>query len=1214
MPDSSDQETRKSDRPPPTPAEGDTLDAPAPLEPGTLSALTHSGSDAEPLTATTPRVGVRAGEPFPDPPGFVIVREVGSGGMGVVYEARQAQLNRAVALKVLKGGRGDTNAVIRFLAEAQAVAAITHPHVVQVYGSGQADAGPYMVLELLTGGTLSDKLREGRMAPRAAADLLAKLAGAVQAAHDLGIVHRDLKPSNVLFDSAGEPKVTDFGLAKKTGGTDLTHTNALMGTPAYMAPEQARGETKFVGPLADVWALGAILYECLTGKRAFDADDTWGTLRKVTDEAPPAPRAHVPDLPRDLELIALKCLEKTPADRYPSAAALAADLENYLAGRPVTVRPAGSVERLTKWAKRNPTVAALTASVALALVIGSAVSLAFGLQAQRRGEQLAGANADLTRSNDDLKTARDEQTALAGGLKVARDDLATKAADLAALAGGLKVARDDLATKAADLAAANEAAAERGYLSDVALAHQLWKANDLRGMRTALARCPPERRRWEWHHLDRLSRPERDVLATDSIPLALAYSPDGKRLAHLTIGGTLTVRDLATGGSSSHTVDSPQGTNRALAFHPDGTELAFSVGNRYWTVALVPWTVKEITPKDENGKLLSAQSVLALGYAKNGQLVLAEAVYPGIGQEWVFRIRDASAGKTVATLKSGVNSPRVISLDVGGAAFSADATRFAATLVDSGIRVGFPGQIDKDEPFRPVVRAWEVGTGKLLVGTEGGTRFGDLAFRPNSTAVAFGTAVLAKVVECRNEKVKIGDDEVTFRGTHWVYHGNTDDVLTVVPDATGLVWSGGKDKLIRAHSALEESQRVVLRGCASHIFRIAVSPNGKEVAAATGDLLGGAGAVHRFDVAALEADVWRSSAGRNRLSTVNALSPDGTTFAALDFSLGGEKQPEPTFLIRGVGDGAERKVESGTKWPRVALRPNGGVVLLEDNQRIERKEWLRFLAPDGKPEGRVDLPLGDRLDPRSVLAATRDGKTVAVVSPIRLPAPATERRPVGARLATWDAATRAPGKTCESNVSQAVPPLVTTDALYPTAAAFDATGQKLAAVFTLVWNKDRGGVEYRGAVLVWDVTTGAELFRQSTPDPMRAVCFAHDGTLVTAGGSTTGGTVHGWNLATGARAFTMPAHTRPVLTLASGPDGRLATGGADRVVKVWDTASRREILTLDGFARDVTHLAFTADGKNLVAATGIDHFDALTTFGVPTDWTPAEVRVFRGPK
>src|SRR5262249_28520895 len=238
-------------------------------------------------------------------------------------------------------------------AEAEAMAAVRHPHVVQVFELGEHDGRPFMALEYLPGGTLSDLLAGGRLAPADAAALLAKLAGAVQAAHDAGIVHRDLKPDNVLFGLDGEPKVTDFGIAKR-GQSDLTRTQAAMGTPAYMAPEQAKGEAKFVAPAADTYALGVILYECLTGTRPFDGDESWSVLRRVIDTDPDPPRKRVPGLPRDLELICLKCLAKRPADRYPTADALADDLRRFLDGRPVSVPPAGPGGRLAEGARPHP--------------------------------------------------------------------------------------------------------------------------------------------------------------------------------------------------------------------------------------------------------------------------------------------------------------------------------------------------------------------------------------------------------------------------------------------------------------------------------------------------------------------------------------------------------------------------------------------------------------------------------------------------------------------------------------------------------------------------------------------------------------------------------------------------------------------------------------------------------------------------------------------
>lgn len=346
------------------------------------------------------------------PPGYEIVGELGRGGMGVVYHVRHAKLNRPAALKTtLAGEKPAAKDLIRFLAEAEAVAAVRHPNVVQVYDYGDVGGRPFLALELCPNGTLSDKLRAAvRLPPRVAADLVAKLARAVQAAHDQGIVHRDLKPSNVLFDSVGEPKVTDFGLAKRTGGSDLTKSHAVMGTPAYMSPEQARGETKFVGPPADVWALGVVLYECLTGRRPFAADDSWALLQKVMAADPePLPA----DVPRDLALITRTCLAKAPHERYPTAQALADDLGRFLDGLPISVRPAGAVERTVKWVKRNPFPAALVASLFLGTTAATALAVYATREADRADQEASNAQTSLlneksaaSRADAEARTAR----------------------------------------------------------------------------------------------------------------------------------------------------------------------------------------------------------------------------------------------------------------------------------------------------------------------------------------------------------------------------------------------------------------------------------------------------------------------------------------------------------------------------------------------------------------------------------------------------------------------------------------------------------------------------------------------------------------------------------------------------------------------------------------------------------------------------------------
>lgn len=325
--------------------------------------------------------------------GHEILCVLGRGGMGVVYKARHEKLNRIVALKMIRADeQAEPREVIRFLAEAEAIAAVRHPNVVQVFDYGECAGRPFMTLEFCSGGSLHQRLRQhGPMTPTAAAELVGKIASGVAAAHDRGIVHRDLKPANVLLDDTGEPKVTDFGLAKRAVGAELTQTGVILGTPHYMAPEQAGGRTKFVGPQADVWSLGVILYESLTGQRPFDSGSVNGILLRVLLDEPTPLRKLVPGLPRDLELICGKCLAKNPADRYPTAHELAADLSAFLGGRPITARPVPWWERTWKWAKRNKVVAGSLAATVLALVGGTAFSVTFAMKeaAERKNKEAA---------------------------------------------------------------------------------------------------------------------------------------------------------------------------------------------------------------------------------------------------------------------------------------------------------------------------------------------------------------------------------------------------------------------------------------------------------------------------------------------------------------------------------------------------------------------------------------------------------------------------------------------------------------------------------------------------------------------------------------------------------------------------------------------------------------------------------------------------------
>ena len=374
---------------------------PAAATPRVDGTLRDTGDGPASNLSTLPyiAVGPAGGSEFPAIPGYEIVEELGRGGMGVVYRARDQKLNRDVALKMVLGGSiAGATAHTRFLAEAEALAALQHPHVVQVFDRGAFQGLPFFTMEFCPGGSLADRVRLNPLPARAAADVMEKLARGVAAAHARNVLHRDLKPENVLYAADEMPKITDFGLAKRfddsrAANAGLTHTGAVMGTPSYMAPEQAMGETKRVGPAADVYSLGAILYRLVTGRPPFLGANSMETIRQVIDIEPVSPTQLTPGLPRDLATICLKCLAKDPARRYLSAADLADDLLRFASGQTVHARPIGTAERIWKWARHHRTAAISASAVVLVLVVGIVVSGVYAARATAAEKREAEAHA-----------------------------------------------------------------------------------------------------------------------------------------------------------------------------------------------------------------------------------------------------------------------------------------------------------------------------------------------------------------------------------------------------------------------------------------------------------------------------------------------------------------------------------------------------------------------------------------------------------------------------------------------------------------------------------------------------------------------------------------------------------------------------------------------------------------------------------------------------
>ena len=402
----------------------------------------HFARLAEPLLADVPAGGAE-GLPGSDgstegfgPPGsaaagikvryfgdYELHEEIARGGMGVVYRATQISLHRPVAVKMILAGLLASPAdVARFRSEAEAAANLDHPHIVPIYEVGEHEGQHYFSMKRVEGGDLTRHLGRFLEDPRAAARLVAAVAEAVHHAHQRGILHRDLKPRNILLDAEGQPQVTDFGLAKRLGGSSaLTHSGAVLGTAAYMAPEQARAE-KGLTTAVDVYSLGAILYELLTGRAPFRGSNATETILRLLQEEPERPRAINPRIDRDLETICLKCLQKDPHRRYGSAEALAEDLHRWLEGRSIAARPVGRAQRVWRWCRRNPALA--TAAAMIVLITGA---FSWGLidENARTREALRREQIALEQTDAALKDAVSQRASAQQAREEAQDSLAS---------------------------------------------------------------------------------------------------------------------------------------------------------------------------------------------------------------------------------------------------------------------------------------------------------------------------------------------------------------------------------------------------------------------------------------------------------------------------------------------------------------------------------------------------------------------------------------------------------------------------------------------------------------------------------------------------------------------------------------------------------------------------------------------------------------------
>jgi WD40 repeat protein/tetratricopeptide (TPR) repeat protein len=585
----------------------------------------------------------------PTVPGYEVLAELGRGGMGVVWKARQQGLNRLVALKmILGGGHAGPDERQRFKTEAEAVAQLAHPHIVQIHEVGEHDGLPFCSLEFVDGGSLSGQLDGTPWPAGRAAALVEMLARAMHAAHTRGIVHRDLKPANVLLTADGSPKITDFGLAKRLNDdSGQTRTGTIMGTPSYMAPEQAQGKVHEIGPAADTYALGAILYELLTGRPPFRAATPLETVLQVIGEEPVPPARLNPAVPVDLQTICLKCLQKEPGRRYASAQELADDLRCFQAGEPIHARPVGWLERSVKWIRRRPLVAALLSALLLLGAASFGVVLALWLRAEEQTRLKQGALEKEATARQQTQKAL-EQTKEEWARAETAEKKATKA----------------LAETRLTL-----------YVSQFGRAEMERLHGTLPRANTLLDSCAGDLRGFEWGYLKGCLEPSFLPLRAGAgrqppVPRGqIAFSPDGRLVAVSFLSEGLSLYDAHTGQAVRTLAEKT--AVEGFAFSPDGRLLA--------ACALKPevrlWNVE--TGQEVERVTLPLRRVRCVAFSPDGRFLAAG----GASREWIeAEKRFADTDVVIWDRKIGkvASSLRGHSYPVSCVAFSPDGTRLAS--------------------------------------------------------------------------------------------------------------------------------------------------------------------------------------------------------------------------------------------------------------------------------------------------------------------------------------------------------------------------------------------------------------------------------------------------------------------------------------------------------------------------------------------------------
>jgi WD40 repeat protein len=1100
---------------------------------------------------------------FPRVPGYQILAELGRGGMGVVYKARQVALGRTVALKmVLAGAMASERDVQRFRREAEAVARLHHPHIVQIFEVGQAQGRPFFSLEYVAGGSLANRLDGTPLPAREAALLVQAVARGVHHAHLQGIVHRDLKPANVLLDSRLSmtdlrwkdqhgmaavlplesenpkstiehcvPKITDFGLAKQLDQErGQTQSGAIVGTPSYMAPEQAGGQHREVGPAADVYALGAVLYELLTGRPPFKAATPLDTAVQVVTEEPIPPSRLQPRLARDLETVCLKCLEKRPARRYASAEELAEELGRFIRGEPVRARPVGALGRLARWCRRQPGLAAALALAALALVAGTIVSTLFAFWATQAAAEEARAAARLRKERQRTQQALSEaqtQRGLAenhrrlaererGRAERERYETASRLAEnyldrgLAACADDEDIALGLLwFCQGLEAAPAKNSGLRHALRTNLTAwagnLHRLQAVVEHRGPAVAAAFSPNGKvmvtasqdgtaRLWACP----TGQPLGDPMQHQGPVTGLAVSSDGRIVA--TQSGTEVRLWSAATGQSLGTPLRHERTVHAIAFSPDsrilltGTSGALnerSGGEK--TGAAQLWRVATGRPIGE--PIVHAGGITVVAFSPNGDTVLTGS---GRGEARLWSVK---TGRPLAKAWQHEHG-------VYAAAFSPDGQ---VALTGSGDFTSGEARLYSAANGQPI--------GIPLVHKGGVTT---VAFRPDGHAVLTGsqdgTARLWLVATGQPLGKPMRHQRAV---TAVAFSPDSKSILTASADRTAQLWSATTGQRL---SPPFRHQAPVQVAC--------FSPDGKAV------LTGSADRTARLWAVPTVRDAGKPVRQQEIISAI-AFQPNSNRLLTVEHRT-------DRLLLVAIGQAPGKSVQQRARFMTVAFSPDGNSFATGSRDRTARL-WS---VATGRPLGKA-FP-----HPGVVYAVAfgRDNHTLATGC-------GNEDTETGeARL--WSVKTGEPvGRPFQH------PDRVTADALSP-------DGQTV-----LTGCQD-------GKARRWSAATGQPIGNPLVHQGgILAVTFSPDGETVLTGSADQ--TAQRWSAATG-RPLAKPfMHQGPVFAVAFSPDGQtIITGSDDETARLWSAATGRLVGPPLQHPSWVKVAAFSPNGKTVVTGGG----------------------------